>query len=96
MEVALIENVAREDLSLIKEARTIATLLDDLKITATALAARLGRSRRADIAHTVRLLELPDDAIELIDAGRAEQRSRQGLVDGARPPPPTCPRPTSR
>jgi len=39
-----------------------------LKITPTALAARLGRSR-ADIAHTVRLLELPDDAIELVDAG---------------------------
>ncbi len=37
LEVALIENMAREDLSPIEEARTIATLLDDLKITATAL-----------------------------------------------------------
>jgi ParB family chromosome partitioning protein len=68
LEVALIENMARADLSPIEEARTIATLLDDLNITSTALAARLGRSR-ADIAHTVRLLELPDEAIELVDAG---------------------------
>jgi ParB family chromosome partitioning protein len=68
LEVALTENMAREDLSPIEEATTIATLLDDLKITATALAARLGRSR-ADIAHTVRLLELPDEAIELVDVG---------------------------
>jgi ParB family chromosome partitioning protein len=67
LEVALVENMAREDLSPIEEARTIATLLDDLKISATALAARLGRSR-PDIAHTVRLLELPDAAIELIEA----------------------------
>jgi ParB family chromosome partitioning protein len=67
VEVALIENMAREDLSPIEEARTIATLLDDLNITATALAARLGRSR-ADIAHTLRLLELPDEAIELVNA----------------------------
>jgi ParB family transcriptional regulator, chromosome partitioning protein len=68
VKVALIENMAREDLSPIEEARTIATLLDDLNITATALAARLGRSH-TDIAHTVRLLELPDEAIELVDAG---------------------------
>lgn len=68
LEVALIENMAREDLSPIEEARTIATLLDDLKITTTSLAVRLGRSR-ADVAHTMRLLELPDEVIELIDAG---------------------------
>jgi len=68
LELALIENLAREDLSPVEEARTIATLLDDLRITATALATRLGRSR-ADVAHTTRLLELPDEAIHLIDAG---------------------------
>jgi len=79
LEVALIENMAREDLSPIEEARTIATLLDDLKITATALAARLGRSR-ADIAHTVRLLELPDDAINLVDAGVLSKGHAKALL----------------
>jgi ParB family chromosome partitioning protein len=68
IELALIENVAREDLGVIEEARTIATLLNELDVTATSLARRLGRSR-SDLAHTVRLLDLPDDAIELIDDG---------------------------
>jgi ParB family chromosome partitioning protein len=68
IELALIENIAREDLGIIEEARTIAALLDELDVTATSLARRLGRSR-SDLAHTVRLLDLPDEAIELIDAG---------------------------
>jgi ParB family chromosome partitioning protein len=69
IELALIENVAREDLGVIEEARTIAALLDELDVTATSLARRLGRSR-SDLAHTVRLLELPDEALELIAEGR--------------------------
>jgi ParB family transcriptional regulator, chromosome partitioning protein len=68
IELALIENVAREDLGVIEEARTIATLLNELDVTATNLARRLGRSR-SDVVHTVRLLDLPDEAIELIDNG---------------------------
>ena len=68
LELALIENVVREDLTPIEEARTIVLLLDDPNITETLLSKRLGRSR-TDIAHTVRLLDLPDQAIELIDAG---------------------------
>jgi ParB family chromosome partitioning protein len=68
IELALIENVAREDLGVIEEARTIAALLDELDVTATSRARRLGRSR-SDLAHTVRLLDLPDEAIDLIDGG---------------------------
>lgn len=64
----MIENIAREDLGVIEEARTIAALLDELDVTATSLARRLGRSR-SDLVHTVRLLDLPDEAIELIDKG---------------------------
>ena len=68
IEIALIENVARDDLGVIEEARTIAALLDELDVTATSLARRLGRSR-SDLAHTVRLLDLPSEAIDLIDNG---------------------------
>lgn len=50
LELALIENVVREDLSPIEEARTIALLLEDLKVTATWLAKQLGRSG-TDLAH---------------------------------------------
>jgi ParB family chromosome partitioning protein len=68
LELALIENVVREDLTPIEEARAIATLREDLHITASDLAKRLGRGR-ADLTHTVRLLDLPDEAIDLIHAG---------------------------
>jgi ParB family chromosome partitioning protein len=68
IELALIENVAREDLGVIEEARTIAALLNELDVTATSLARRLGRSR-SDLAHTVRLLDLPNEAIDLVDGG---------------------------
>lgn len=68
LELALIENVVHEDLTPIEEARTLAVLLRDLNVTATELAKRLGRSR-ADLAHAVRLLDLPDQAIDLIDNG---------------------------
>lgn len=68
LELALIENIVREDLSPIEQARTFSVLLDDLRMTSSVLAQRIGRSR-ADIANTMRLLDLPDEAIELIDAG---------------------------
>ena len=68
LELALIENLVREDLTAIEQAKTLAVLLDDLQISGAALAKRVGRSR-SDIANTVRLLELPDEVIEMIDSG---------------------------
>ena len=68
LELALIENIVREDLSPIEQARTFSVLLDDLRMTSVVLARRIGRSR-ADIANTVRLLDLPDEVVEMIDTG---------------------------
>jgi ParB family transcriptional regulator, chromosome partitioning protein len=79
LEAALIENVAREDLTPIEEARTIALLLDDLNLTAGRLATRLGRSR-ADLAHTIRLLDLPDEAIDLINTGALTKGHGKALL----------------
>jgi ParB family transcriptional regulator, chromosome partitioning protein len=79
LELALIENVVREDLTPIEEARTIAVLLEDLRVTATVLSKRLGRSR-TDIAHTVRLLDLPDEAIHLIDTGALTKGHGKALL----------------
>ena len=79
IELALIENIAREDLGVIEEARTIAALLNELDVTTTSLARRLGRSR-SDLAHTVRLLDLPDEAIELINAGELSKGHGKALL----------------
>lgn len=79
LQVALIENVVREDLTPIEEARTIVMLLNDLGLTAGALAQQLGRSR-TDLAHTTRLLDLPDQAIDLIDAGTLSKGHGKALL----------------
>ena len=79
LELALIENLVREDLSAIEQARALATLLENLRMTGGVLAKRLGRSR-ADIVNTVRLLDLPDEAIELIDAGELTKGHGKALL----------------
>ena len=74
LELALIENIVREDLSPIEQARTFSVLLDDLRMTSVVLAKRIGRSR-ADIANTMRLL---DSARR----GRRDDRRRRTLTKG--------------
>jgi len=71
--------VAREDLGVIEEARTIAALLNELGVTAATLARRPGRSR-SDLTHTMRLLDLPDEAIELIHAGKLSKGHGKALL----------------
>lgn len=68
LELALLENVAREDLNPVEEARACATLVDDLGVSKAELASRIGRSRPA-VANAIRLLDLPDDVLELIARG---------------------------
>jgi ParB family chromosome partitioning protein len=68
LELALLENVAREDLNPVDEARACATLVEDLGVSKAELAGRIGKSRPA-VANAIRLLDLPDDALELIERG---------------------------
>jgi ParB family chromosome partitioning protein len=79
LELALIENVVREDLTAIEQARTLAVLLGDLRMTGAVVAKRLGRSR-ADIVNTVRLLDLPDEAVDLIDSGALTKGHGKALL----------------
>src|SRR4051794_27927304 len=86
LELALIENAAREDLTPVEEARTLSTLINDLGLTQAALAKRIGRSR-SDIANTLRLLDLPDDVLDLVADGRLSKghgKSLLGVRDLAR------------
>ena len=68
LELALLENVAREDLNPVDEARACATLVEDLGVSKAELAGRIGKSRPA-VANAIRLLDLPDDVLELIARG---------------------------
>lgn len=85
LELALVENMVREDLSPIEVARACAVLTEDFGQSHQLVADRLGRSRPA-ISNLLRLLELPDDVQHLVDRGDlSEGHARAVLMaDGAR------------
>ena len=66
--LALVENVAREDLSPLDEARAYAVLQDEFGLSLAELAERVGRSKPA-VSNRLRLLELPDDVLALVERG---------------------------
>ena len=66
--MALAENMARVDLNAVEEARACAMLVEDLGLTKEEVGRRVGRSRVA-ISNLVRLLELPEEALALIESG---------------------------
>ncbi|MDR4890489.1 ParB/RepB/Spo0J family partition protein [Fredinandcohnia sp. QZ13] len=69
MEIALLENLQREDLSPIEEAFAYQSLIDHLKFTQEQLAKRVGKSR-PHIANHLRLLSLPKHVQNLISEGK--------------------------
>jgi len=66
LEVALIENMAREDLNPIEEARACAALVEELGLTREEVGLRVSRSRVA-VSNLIRLLDLPDEVIAMIE-----------------------------
>lgn len=79
LELALIENMAREDLNPVEEARACATLVEDLGLTKEELGRRVGRSRVA-VSNLIRLLELPDEALALVEAGELSEGHGRALL----------------
>ena len=69
LEIALIENIQREDLNPIEEAQAYKRLIESVGLTQEALAARVGRDR-SYITNYLRLLKLPDDLQKLVVEGR--------------------------
>lgn len=69
MEIALIENLQRQDLNPLEEAEAYRVLLEEFKLTQDQLAQRLGKSR-PQITNTLRLLQLSSAAREEVQAGR--------------------------
>jgi ParB family chromosome partitioning protein len=69
LEIALIENIQREDLNPIEEARAYRKLIETLGLTQETVAERVGRDR-SYVTNYLRLLRLPEDLQELLQAGR--------------------------
>jgi len=69
LEIALIENIQREDLNPIEEAQAYKKLIETVGLTQEALASRVGRDR-SYITNYLRLLRLPDDLQQLVIDGR--------------------------
>jgi ParB family chromosome partitioning protein len=66
--LALVENVAREDLSAVEEARAYAVLKDEFGLSLGEVAERVGRSKPS-VSNRLRLLELPEDVLGLVERG---------------------------
>jgi len=79
LEVALIENMVREDLNPIEEAKACAALTEELGLSREEVGQRVGRSRVA-VSNLIRLLDLPDEALESIQAGDLTEGHGRALL----------------
>jgi ParB family chromosome partitioning protein len=79
LEMALIENLQREDLNAIDEAIAYRRLADEFHLTQEAIAAAVGKDR-ASVANAVRLLRLPVDLQEQVSAGRISMGHARALL----------------
>ncbi|MFZ0089286.1 MAG: ParB/RepB/Spo0J family partition protein [Solirubrobacteraceae bacterium] len=79
LEMALVENMAREDLNPIEEARACAALTEELGLSREEVGQRVGRSRVA-VSNLIRLLDLPDDALAAVQAGELSEGHGRALL----------------
>jgi ParB family chromosome partitioning protein len=79
LELALIENMAREDLNPVEEARACALLVEELGLTREDIGRRVGRSRVA-VSNLLRLLDLPDEVLDLLSAGHLTEGHGRALL----------------
>jgi ParB family chromosome partitioning protein len=77
--LGLVENVAREDLTPIEEARGYALLLDEFELSLGEVAERVGRSKPA-ISNKTRLLELPDDVLAMVERGELSEGHARAVL----------------
>ncbi|MBC7224029.1 MAG: ParB/RepB/Spo0J family partition protein [Anaerolineae bacterium] len=79
LELALVENIQRADLSPLEEAQAYAQLMEEFGLTQEQVAARVGKSRAA-VANTVRLLRLPQAVKEALAAGEITEGHARALL----------------
>ncbi len=79
LELALIENIQRQDLTPIEEALAYKRLIEDYKLTHTELSRRIGRDR-STITNSLRLLRLPEEIKDALNEGRISMGHARALV----------------
>jgi ParB family chromosome partitioning protein len=79
LELALIENMAREDLNPVEEAQACAALVEELGLTREQVGRRVGRSRVA-VSNLLRLLDLPDETLALLEEGALSEGHGRALL----------------
>lgn len=79
LEIALIENVQREDISPLEQARAYRRLMDEFGLTQEQVADKVGKSRAA-VANSVRLLRLPRPILDGLQAGKITEGHARALL----------------
>jgi ParB family chromosome partitioning protein len=77
--LGLVENVAREQLSPIEEARAYAVLIDEFNLTLGEIAERVGHSKPA-VSNRIRLLELPEDVLGMVERGELTEGHARAVL----------------
>jgi ParB family chromosome partitioning protein len=77
--LGLVENVAREDLSPVEEARGYALLVDGFELSLGDISERVGRSKPA-ISNKLRLLELSDDVLAMVERGELSEGHARAVL----------------
>lgn len=79
LEVALVENMVREDLNPMEEARACAALVEELGLTREEVGLRVGRSRVA-VSNLLRLLDLPDEVLTMLERRELSEGHGRALL----------------
>jgi ParB family chromosome partitioning protein len=77
--LSLVENVAREQLSAVEEARAYAVLLDEFGLSLGGVAERVGKAK-STVSNRVRLLELPEDVLWMLARGELTERHARAVL----------------
>ena len=77
--LGLIENVAREQLTPVEEARAYAALIDEFGLSQGDIAERVGRSKPS-VSNRIRLLDLPDDVLGMVERGQLSEGHARAVL----------------
>jgi ParB family chromosome partitioning protein len=84
LEIAIVENLQREDIGVMEAARAYRRMIDEFQMTQESVAQRLAKSRSA-IANTLRLLNLPEEVQDCIERGEISEGHGRALMMAEEP-----------